>query len=168
MLSIPTLDASLAEVMEPRATRPAGRLAAIRELSRAGIRVGVLAAPVIPGLTDHELPAILSAARDAGAVSAGYVMLRLPHGIKDLFTTWLEQHFPDRKEKVLGRIREVRDGKLNDSDFRTRMRGDGPIADMVKQMFDLARAKAKFPPRRPLSAAAFRRPEETPLRLFGE
>lgn len=167
-LGITTLDASLAQVMEPRATRPEGRLAAIAELTRAGIPAGVLVAPVIPGLTDHELPAILAAARQAGAVSAGFVMLRLPHGVKELFTQWLEQHFPDRKDKVLGRVRAIRGGKLNESDFRKRMKGEGIFADMVKQMFDMAYAKEKFPGKPKLSAAAFRRPGQTPLTLFGE
>jgi DNA repair photolyase len=167
-LGITTLDATLAQVMEPRATRPEGRLAAIAELSRAGIPAGVLVAPVIPGLTDHELPAILAAARQAGAVSAGFVMLRLPYGVKDLFTQWLEQHFPDRKDKVLGRIRAIRGGKLNDSNFKSRMRGEGLFADMVRQMFDVAKAKEKFPGKPKLSAAAFRRPNETPTMLFGD
>lgn len=167
-LGITTLDASLAEVMEPRATRPEGRLSAIAELARAGIPAGVLVAPVIPGLTDHELPAILAAARQAGAVSAGYVMLRLPHGIKDLFTQWLAQHFPDRKDKVLGRIKAIRGGKLNDSNFRSRMKGEGPFADMVKQMFVLARTKEKYPGKPKLSVAAFRRPQETSMTLFEE
>ncbi len=167
-MGITTLDASLAQVMEPRATRPEGRLAAIAALARAGIPAGVLVAPVIPGLTDHELPSILAAARQAGAVSAGFSMLRLPHGVKDLFTQWLEQHFPDRKEKVLGRVRAIRGGKLNESDFRKRMKGEGVFADMVKQMFDLAYAKEKFPGKPKLSAAAFRRPQETPMSLFGD
>jgi DNA repair photolyase len=167
-MGVTTLDASLAQVMEPRATRPEGRLAAIAELTRAAVPACVLVAPVIPGLTDHELPAILAAARQAGAVSAGFVMLRLPYGVKDLFTEWLEQHFPDRKEKVLGRIRAMRGGKLNESDFRKRMRGEGIFAEMTKQMFDLACAKEKFPGKPKLNAAAFRRPGETPLSLFGE
>jgi DNA repair photolyase len=168
LLGITTLDTALAQVMEPRATRPDGRLAAIAELTRAGIPAGVLVAPVIPGLTDHELPAILAAARKAGAVSAGFGMLRLPYGVKDLFTQWLEQHFPDRKEKVLGRIRAIRGGKLNDSSFKTRMRGEGLFADMVKQMFEVAKAKEKFPGKPKLSTTAFRRPNETPTSLFGD
>src|SRR5262249_38290111 len=116
-VSLTTLDDRLAGVMEPRATRPAGRLAAIRELAGAGVPVGVLTAPVIPGLTDHELPALLAAAAEAGARYAGYVLLRLPHGVADLFTAWLERHFPDRKERVLGRLRDMRGGRLNDSRF---------------------------------------------------
>ncbi len=167
-ISVTTLDASLCEVMEPRATRPEGRLAAVAELSDAGIPAAVLIAPVIPGLTDHEIPAILAAARQAGAVHAGFVMLRLPYAVKDLFVQWLTQHFPDRKEKILGRIRAMRDGKLNDSDFASRMRGKGLFAEMTKQMFDLAYVKEKFPGKPELSAAAFRRPNETPPALFGE
>jgi len=167
-ISVTTLDPKLADVMEPRATRPQGRLDAIAELSRAGIPVKVLTAPVIPGLNDHELPAILAAARQAGAVDAGFVMLRLPYALKDLFTNWLAQHFPERKQKVLGRIREVRGGDLYQSGFGKRMRGDGIFADMVEKMFDLAYAKEKFPGSPELSTAAFRRPQETPMMLFVE
>jgi DNA repair photolyase len=165
-ISITTLDASLCDVMEPRATRPAGRLDAMAELSEAGIPVAVLVAPVIPGLTDHEMPQILAAARNAGAVHASFVMLRLPYAVKDLFIEWLAQHFPERKEKVLGRIRSMRNGKLNESDFKNRMRGKGLFAEMTKQMFDLAKAKERFPGKPKLSAAAFRRPNETPPALF--
>src|SRR5262249_41924453 len=141
-LSVTTLDGALARVMEPRATQPAGRLAAVRELAEAGVPVGVLVAPIIPGLNDHEIPAILEAAAGAGARHAGSVMLRLPHGVADLFERWLAQHFPDRKEKVLGRIREVRGGELNDARFGTRMRGEGVLAEAVRNLFRLARRKA--------------------------
>ena len=113
-LSITTLDAELARRMEPRATQPAGRLAAIEELTRAGVPVGVLVAPVIPGLTDHELPAILEAAAKAGAVCAGYVLLRLPHGLGPLFEQWLRQHYPERCDKVLSRLRDMRGGEIYD------------------------------------------------------
>jgi DNA repair photolyase len=136
-LSVTTLDPDLARVMEPRAATPAARLRTIRELTEAGIPVGVLVAPVIPGLTDHEAPAILRAVRDAGARTAGYVTLRLPFAVKDLFADWLERHFPERKERVLGRLRGVRGGKLNDSTFGRRMRGDGEWADVFSRMFKL-------------------------------
>jgi DNA repair photolyase len=163
-ISITTLDADLAGVMEPRASRPAARLAAIEELTRAGIRVGVLVAPVIPGLTDHEMPAILEAAAQAGARSAGYVMLRLPFAVKDLFENWLARHFPQRTEKVLGQIREVRGGKLSDPRFGSRMRGEGPLAEAIRRMFQLACRKAGLNRKGwQLSTAAFRRPHERSL-----
>ena len=116
-LSITTLDAELARLIEPRTTQPAARLRAISELAHGGVLVGVLVAPVIPGLTDHELPAILKAAADAGARFAGMVPLRLPHAVKDIFTAWLERNFPDRREKVLGQIRSLRGGKLNEAEI---------------------------------------------------
>src|SRR4051812_30911010 len=120
-LSITTLDAGLSAKMEPRASSPARRLEAASKLATAGVPVGVMVAPVVPGLTDHEVPAILKAAAEAGARFAGYVPLRLPFQVKDLFASWLEQHFPDRKDKVLNRVRELRGGKLNDSNFGSRM-----------------------------------------------
>ncbi|MEW5927489.1 MAG: PA0069 family radical SAM protein [Gemmatimonadota bacterium] len=134
-LSITTLDPKLQRVMEPRTSIPARRLDAIRELADAGIPTGVMVAPVIPGLTDHEMPAILEAAARAGARSAGYVPLRLPFAVKDLFERWLEQHFPDRRNKVLNRIRELRGGRLNDAQFHGRMRGEGIWAAHLKQLF---------------------------------
>jgi DNA repair photolyase len=166
VLAVTTLDAELARIMEPRATMPAGRLDAIRELTDAGIPTSVLLAPVIPGLTDQEMPAILAAAREAGALSAGFVMLRLPHGLKDLVTNWLEQHFPEKKDKILSRVRAIRGGELNDSRFGFRMSGDGIIADTVRQLFDVTCKKLGFPGRAKLSTAAFRRPDETPMSLF--
>jgi len=166
-LSVTTLDGALARVMEPRASQPAARLAAVREVAAAGVPVGVLVAPVIPGLTDHEIPAILEAAAAAGARFASYVLLRLPHGVADLFERWLTQHFPERKEKVLGRIRAVRGGNLNDGRFGTRMRGEGALAETIRDLFALARRKAGMSRRGPeLSTAAFRRPDETPPLLF--
>jgi DNA repair photolyase len=141
-LSITTLDPELARVMEPRAASPAARLRTVRELTDAGIPVGVLVAPVIPGLTDHEAPAILKAAAEAGARTAGYVTLRLPFAVKDLFADWLGRHFPERKERVLGRLREARGGKLNDSRFGRRMRGEGDWADVFSRMFKLHRDRA--------------------------
>jgi DNA repair photolyase len=167
-IAVTTLDADLARVMEPRATTPVGRLDAIRELSAAGIPTIVLIAPVIPGLTDHEMPAILNAARDAGACQAGYTMLRLPHGLPELFTSWLDQHFPEKKDKIMSRIRAMRGGEMNDSRFGDRMRGEGVLADTVRQIFEVTRKKLGFPGRSPLSTAAFRRPDDTPRLLFGE
>jgi DNA repair photolyase len=157
-LSITSLDAELIGKMEPRTARPAARLAALQTLSAAGIPVGVLVAPVIPGLTDHEMPSIIEAAAQSGARCAGYVMLRLPYGLPELFTAWLERHFPQKKDKVLGRIRELRGGKLNDANFGTRMRGEGPLADAIKSMFEMACRKAGIAGRgMKLSTAAFRR-----------
>jgi DNA repair photolyase len=167
-LAVTTLDPGLARVMEPRATAPAGRLQAIRDLTAAGIPTMVLIAPVIPGLTDHEMPDILAAARGAGALAAGYTMLRLPHGLPKLFADWLDKHFPQKKDKILSRVRDMRGGKKNDNRFIARMKGEGVIADMVKQVFNVTRTKLGFPGKPVLSSAAFRRHEETPTLLFGE
>ncbi len=142
LVSVTTLDPGLARRMEPRAAAPQRRLEAIARLAAAGIPVGVMAAPVVPGLTDHELPDILSAARTAGARWAGYVPLRLPFGVKDLFEQWVHEHFPERAGKILSRIRSIRSGKLNESDFHARMRGKGIFADQLKALFDLARRRA--------------------------
>ncbi len=158
-VSLTTLDDDLRRVMEPRTSRPARRLAAIRTLADAGVPVGVMTAPVIPGLNDHELPGLLSAAAEAGATFAGYVPVRLPHAVRPLFEDWLSRHFPDRKEKVLNRIRSMRGGNLNDPRFRSRMKGTGFFADHVAQLFDLSCRRAgigrgRFPK---LSTSAFRR-----------
>jgi DNA repair photolyase len=158
-LSITTLDPELQRVMEPRASTPARRLEAVRTLSEAGVPVGVLVAPVIPGLTDHELPAILAAAAEAGARTAGFVPLRLPYGLAELFEQWLEMHFPQRKEKVLHRIREIRGGKLNDPSFGSRMRGEGEYAEQIRALFHVACRKAGLNEQAiELSTASFRRP----------
>jgi DNA repair photolyase len=166
-LSITTLDGDLARVLEPRASQPAGRLAALAELRRADIPVGVLVAPVIPGLNDHEIPSVLAAAAGAGAEHAGFVVLRLPYAVADLFTAWLERHFPDRKEKVLGRIRDLRGGRLNESRFGRRMRGEGVLAEQIKALFALGCKRAGITGRgAQLSTAAFRRPGGTQRLLF--
>jgi DNA repair photolyase len=117
-----------------------------------------MVAPIIPGLTDHEVPAILEAAANAGASTAGHNIVRLPHGVKDLFAQWLEAHVPERRDKVLNRVREMRDGKLNDSRFGARMVGGGPFADTIHAMFDLHRRRVGLTGHRRLSVAAFRRP----------
>jgi DNA repair photolyase len=166
-LSVTTLDAELAGRMEPRASRPEGRLAAIAELAAAGIPVGVLAAPVIPGLTDHELPAILEATGKAGARFAGYVLLRLPHAVADLFDDWLRRHYPERRDKVLGRLRDLRGGRPSDSRFGHRMRGEGELARQIKALFLLGCKRGGISGRAPaLSTAAFRRPGGTQRLLF--
>jgi DNA repair photolyase len=144
-VSVTTLDPELARKLEPRAAAPAARLRAIRELTDAGIPVGVLIAPIIPGLNDHEAPAILQAVAEAGACCAGYVMLRLPFAVKDVFVAWLEQHYPQKKERVLGRIRDVRGGKLNDSRWGIRMSGEGESVDLFSSMFKLHRKRAGIP-----------------------
>ncbi len=163
LISVTSLDSALAAKLEPRASLPAHRLDAIRRLAEAGIPVGVLVAPVIPALTDHEMPGILEAAYAAGARQAGYVVLRLPLGVGPLFEQWLQAHFPDRMEKVLNRVRALRDGRLNDPRFRSRMRGEGIFADQLAQMFRVASRKAGFASQRTtLSAAAFRVPFSTP------
>jgi DNA repair photolyase len=166
-LSVTTLDGNLVRTLEPRASQPAGRLAAIEELARAGVQTGVLVAPVIPGLTDHELPAIVAAASQAGAKFAGYVPLRLPHGLGPLFEAWLVQHAPEKKDKVLSRIRSLRGGRLNDPNFGSRMKGEGVFARLIEDVFSLACRRAGILARRPtLSTAAFRRPGGTQPLLF--
>ena len=168
-ISLTTLDTELRKIMEPRTSPPAARLEAVRRLAEAGVRVGILMAPIIPGLTDHEIPAVLDAAAKAGAKSAGHVTLRLPHAVAPLFEKWLETHFPDRKEKVLNRLRSMRGGKLYDSKFGQRMRGEGIFADQIDQLFDVARRKVGIAERGgELSAAAFRRPGGAQLQLFAE
>jgi DNA repair photolyase len=159
-ISVTTLDAELARRMEPRAPRPSLRLEAIERLAGAGVPVGVLVAPVVPGLTEHEIPAILEAAARAGARHAAYVVLRLPHGVKELVAEWLERHYPERREKVLNRVRELRDGRLYDSRFGTRQKGEGPFAAQIAQLFAMGRRRAGIPESHPsLSTAHFRRAE---------
>jgi DNA repair photolyase len=143
-ISVTTLDRTLARQMEPRAATPERRLETIRALSEAEIPVSVLAAPMIPGLNDHELEAVLEAARAHGARTAGYVLLRLPLEIKDLFTEWLEANVPLRARHVLNLIRDTRAGKLNSSQWGDRMRGGGPYADLLAQRFRLAAQRLGF------------------------
>jgi DNA repair photolyase len=158
-VSITTLDSTLQPKLEPRAATPRARLEAIRILSEAGVNVGVLMAPIIPGLTDHEIVNVVGEAAEAGAKFAGCVTLRLPFAVKDIFSKWLEDHFPDRKDKVLNKVRSLRDGKLNDPNFITRMKGSGIFADQISQMFHVACRKAGLKDdRTQLSTAHFRRP----------
>lgn len=165
-VSVTTLDADLGGKMEPRASRPAARLRAIRELSAAGIPVGVMVAPVIPGLTDHELPAIIEAAAEAGAKRAGYVLLRLPFAVKDVFTSWLDQHFPGKKARVLDRLKTLRGGKLYDSTWNDRMTGRGIFAEQMNAMFEVAVRRAGLNQEQfTLSTEHFRKPGEQ-LSLF--
>lgn len=166
-VSVTTLDADLARVMEPRASTPPARLAAIETLSKAGVPTGVLVAPIIPGLNDHEIGAVLEACARAGAQHAAYTTVRLPLGVAPLFEEWLERHFPDRKAKILHRIRDIRGGRLNEPRFGARMHGQGAFADLIDQLFNAGRKRAGLEPRRlELSTASFRRPGESQLRLF--
>lgn len=166
-VTITTLDSDLAGKLEPRASRPAHRLRAVRLLADAGVRVGVMVAPIIPGLTDHEMPAILDAAAKAGAGHAGYVLLRLPHTVKDVFSAWLDEHAPGRKARVLDRIRALRGGELNVSDWGKRLRGEGIFADQIRELFAvMTRRLGLGHGRGELSTAHFRRPGGTQLDLF--
>ena len=166
-LSVTTLDAALARVMEPRTAQPAARLKAIEKLTNAGVPTGVLIAPVIPGLTDHEMPSIIKAATKAGARCAGFVPVRLPFGVSELFEQWLERHFPDRKAKVLAQIRAMRGGKLNDPNFGSRMRGQGIFAEQLRKLFHAAARKAGIAEGHlELSTSAFRKPAGAQLDLF--
>lgn len=166
-LSITTLDDGLARVMEPRASRPGLRLDALRKLRAAGIPAGVMVAPIIPALTDHEVPCIMEAAAEAGAMSAGCTVVRLPHGVKELFSQWLEVRAPQRKDKVLNRLRAVRGGKLNDPAFGSRMVGQGPFAESIHQMFELHRRRLGLTQKLTLSTRGFRRSGANQLDLFG-
>jgi DNA repair photolyase len=140
-LSITTLDRKLARVMEPRAATPPKRLETVRALNSAGIPTGVMFAPAIPALNDEEMESVLAAAAEAGAISAGYVLLRLPLEIKDLFAEWLEAQVPLRAKHVLTLIRDIRDGRLNHSEFGQRMKGSGAYADLLGQRFRLAQKR---------------------------
>ncbi len=160
MVSLTTLDSDLKRGLEPRAPSPGARLKAIAGLAEAGVPVGVLAAPMIPALNDHELEKILQAAADAGANQAGYVLLRLPYEVKELFETWLRDHVPLRAEHVLSRIRAMRDGQLNDSRFGARFKGQGVEAQLLSQRFEIACRRYKLNRRRQhaLNTEAFRVP----------
>jgi DNA repair photolyase len=157
--SVTTLDPDLARRMEPRAAQPGKRLDAIAALSAAGIPVAVLVGPVIPGLNDAEIPRLLAAAKAAGARSAAWVLLRLPRPIDTLFTRWLEENFPDRKDRVLHRIQDTRAGRMSDTEFGRRKRGQGEYAAQIAALFAAAARKHGLDaPLPPLSVAAFRRP----------
>lgn len=163
-VSVTTLDDELKRRMEPRAASPRARVAAIGKLAAAGIPVGVMYAPVVPAINDHELEAVLDASAAAGATTAGYVLLRLPGEVKDLFFEWLELHFPDRAQKVRNRIRELRGGRDNDSRFGHRMRGQGPWAELLRRRFEAASRKNGLVSGRnePLTTELFRPPSRTP------
>ncbi len=167
LISVTTLDPNLTRILEPRTSAPRLRLKAIETFAEASIPVGVMVAPVIPGLTDHEISPIISAAVSAGASFAGYITLRLPHAVTELFENWLERHVPSRKDKVLNRIRSMRGGKLSDSRFHTRLKGEGPHAEQIADMFEVACRKAGIYDNRPtLSVDSFRRPSDDQIQLF--
>jgi DNA repair photolyase len=156
-ISVTSLDSKLQRVLEPRTSLPEARLEAISQLRAAGIPAGVMVAPIIPGLTDHEVPRILEACAKAGAQFAGYTIVRLPWAVAPLFEHWLEERFPDRKEKILGRIRDLRgNGRLNNSQWRTRMTGEGIFAEQIASLFEIGCRRAGIGERPTLSTAAFR------------
>ncbi len=166
-VSVTSLDADLAGRLEPRASRPQARLNAIRELSAAGVPVGVMFAPAIPGLNDHEMAAVLEAAAAAGAKRAGYVLLRLPHAVKEVFTRWLEDHEPGKKARVLDRLRTLSGGKLYRSEWGKRMTGEGIFADQMSALFDVTCRRLGLNQEHfTLSTDHFRRPGGEQLTLF--
>jgi DNA repair photolyase len=154
-LSVTTLDNRLSARLEPRAAAPHTRLKTIRTLADAGVPVGVLVAPVIPLITDSEMERILESCRDAGARSAGYVLIRLPHELKQIWREWLQLHYPDRAAHVMSIIQQMRGGKDYDSEFGARMRGQGPFADLLRQRFRKTHARLGFERLAPLSTSAF-------------
>ena len=166
-VSVTTLDARLARLMEPRASTPARRLEAVRTLVEAGVPTALLASPMIPAINDHELEAILEAGAAAGAARAGIIAVRLPWEVAPLFEGWLESHFPERKAKVLNQIRAMRGGDLYDASFDQRMRGRGPLADLLWARFGRACRRLGLDDRDwALDAGAFRRPGRGQLSLF--
>ena len=168
-LSVTTRDAALSRLMEPRAPAPARRLATMRRLAEAGVPVRVMVSPVIPALTDPELETILADAQAAGARHASWIMLRLPREVSPLVQDWLAQHYPDRAERIMARLREMHGGKEYDSAWHRRMRGEGPYAELIARRFDVAvrrlglNAKAT-----PMRTDLFRppKPESAQLSLF--
>jgi DNA repair photolyase len=164
-ISVTSLDPKLQRVLEPRTSSPEARLDTIRQLRATGIPAGVMVAPIIPGLTDHEVPKILEACAEAGAQFAGYTIVRLPWAVAPLFEHWLDEHFPDRKEKVLGRIRHLRGNRLNNSQWHRRMTGEGIFSEQIASLFEVGCRRAGIGKRPKLSTAAFRRTREQ-LTLF--
>jgi DNA repair photolyase len=158
-VSLTTLDRGLVRRMEPRAPTPARRLEAIRELAAAGVPVTVLAAPILPALNDHEIEKILAAAAEAGAGAAGYVLLRLPLEIKELFADWLAEHYPDRAERVMSLVRQTRGGALYQTEWGKRQTGTGAYADQIAKRFKLARKRHGLGQGHPpIDESRFRRP----------
>ncbi len=167
VLSITSLDNDLINTMEPRTSRPRKRLEAVRELSRAGIPVHVNIAPIIPGLTDDEIVPIMEASAGAGAESVSYTILRLPYGVKDIFVKWLEDHHPNRKNKVINKIKSLKNGKLNRSEFGERFKGEGAYGEQIRNLIKIHAERLGLNIyKRSLSADHFKRPETDQLRLF--
>ncbi|XKE46618.1 PA0069 family radical SAM protein [Halomonas organivorans] len=163
MISLTSLDPDLKRALEPRAAAPTTRLRTIARLAEAGVPVGTLVAPVIPGLTDHELERLMTAAREAGAREAGWMLLRLPHEVAPLFEDWLAHHYPERASKVMSLIRQCRGGRDYDARFGHRLRGQGVFAELFEQRFRATRRRLGFPGLPALDTTAFR-----PLRRQGE
>lgn len=167
VLSITTLDQNLAKIMEPRTSAVHKRLETVAALAENGIPVGVNVAPIIPGLTESEIPAILQAAAERGARHAGYTIVRLSHSVKDLFQEWLQREVPERAAKVLGRIRDVRRGKLSESGFGKRMSGEGGFAETIDQLFEINCRKYRLNENPfSLSTQEFLRPGDNQLKFF--
>jgi DNA repair photolyase len=160
-ISINSLDQGLTKVLEPACSSPAARLEAIRKLSDADIPVHVMVAPIIPGLNDNEIPAVLKAAADAGARSAGYNMLRLPMSVESVFMAWVQRHRPTQASRIESRLRSIRDGKLSQSDFGIRMRGTGPIADQILALFKISRQRCGLEAKLPQSRTDLFKPPRT-------
>lgn len=167
VLSITSLNKAITDTMEPRTSRPHKRLQAVRELTEAGIPVHVNIAPVIPGLTDNEIVPIMEAAAEAGAGSVSCNIVRLPYGVKDLFVKWLDDHHPNRRDKVINKIKSLRNGKLNRSEFGERFRGAGPYADQIHQLIEIHSKRLGLnKDGRPLNTSQFKRPSTSQLNLF--
>jgi DNA repair photolyase len=168
-VTVTSLDDRIAGTLEPRAARPAARLETIRRLAEAGVPVGANLAPVIPGLTETEIPSLLAAVREAGATFAGWTMLRLPWAVAPLFEAWLQEHYPARKERVLSRVRDVRGGDLYRAEFGERMKGSGIVSEQIDQLFAIHARRVgmerRFPP---LSTRHFVSPAGEQLDLLGE
>lgn len=165
-LSITTLQPELARVMEPRTSIPAARLRAVRMLAEAGVPVGVMVAPVIPGLNDSEIPAILEQSRQAGAATANFILLRLPLTVEPVFREWLQRTQPERQELIESRVRQTRDGSMYESQWNQRMRGSGPIAEQIKQMFKLfAKKHGLDKPLPPVDCTRFQNPDAGPQQM---
>ncbi|MDJ0628845.1 MAG: PA0069 family radical SAM protein [Rhodobacter sp.] len=165
-ISITTLDSGLARRMEPRVPSPVRRLKAIERLAAKGCPVRVMVSPVVPALTDHEMEAILAAARDAGAVAASWIMLRLPREVSPLFTAWLEEHFPDRAARVMARVRDLHGGRDYDPDWGRRMTGTGAFSDLMRQRFRVACARLGYQTALPPLRTDLFQPPGAQLRLF--
>jgi DNA repair photolyase len=166
-ISLTSLRPEITNVMEPRTSRPARRLKAIEELTKAGIPLNVNIAPIIPGLTDDEIVPMMEAASDAGATSMAYTIVRLPYGVKDIFSKWLEDHFPDRKDKVLNRIMSLKDGQLNRTEFGERFQSVGPYANQIKQLIHIHKKRVGLDKQVPkLNSKEFKRPANGQLNLF--